>query len=100
MQAKLERADLSYEVRFKRPMFEQLRNAQPLQSLYDALAENFPVSLTDVAFNPGSMRAQVAGTIISLAEQVQWRSVWINGARCFAGSAQRRIGRSFSDASI
>jgi hypothetical protein len=64
-------------------MFEQLRNAQPLQSLYDALAENFPVSLTDVAFNPGSMPAQVAGTInlFSGAGSVeirldQWRALF------------------------
>jgi hypothetical protein len=64
MKATLARADVAYEVSFKKPLFDREREAPPLlQSLYDALSDNFPISLNDISTNMNAPPAQVSATI-------------------------------------
>jgi hypothetical protein len=64
MKATIARADVTYEVTFKRPLFDRDREAPPLlQSLYDTFSDNFAISLPDVAVNFGGPPAHVSASI-------------------------------------
>jgi hypothetical protein len=62
MKATIERADASFEVAFKKPLLDQSRGA-PLQKLYDALSENFTLSLADITVNAGPAPAQAFANV-------------------------------------
>lgn len=53
MKATLARADVTYEVSFKKPLFDQGAHPPLVQSVYDTLSDNFSISLPDVGVNAG-----------------------------------------------
>jgi hypothetical protein len=63
MMASLHRADVAYEVVFKRPLLDRPAGVTaPLQSLYDALSENFTISISDVVVNQSATPSQTSAT--------------------------------------
>ena len=59
MKANAQRVDVTYEVSFKKPLISRATREALFTSLYDSLAENFAVSLTDVAVNNGPAPANI-----------------------------------------
>jgi hypothetical protein len=63
MIASLHRADVTYDVSFKRPLLDRPGGVvAPLQSLYDALSENFIISIADVVVNQSATPSQARAT--------------------------------------
>jgi hypothetical protein len=63
MIASLQRAEIAYEVAFKRPLLDRpLGVPAPLQSIYDALSENFAISIADVVANQSATPSQTFAT--------------------------------------
>ncbi len=61
MKANLFRADASYEVFFKQPLLDRPSGVQaPVQSVYDALSEQFTISVADVQVNQSAIVAQTS----------------------------------------
>ena len=63
MQANWFRADASYEVLFKRPLLDRPSGVTaPLQPVYDALSDNFAISLADVQVTQAALPTQASVT--------------------------------------
>ncbi len=63
MKASLFRADTSYEGFFRRPLLDRPSGVPaPLQSVYDALSENFAISVADIQVNQNLVPAQTSVT--------------------------------------
>jgi hypothetical protein len=61
MKAHLFRTDASYDVFFKRPLLDRLPSVPaPLQTVYDALSDNFSISTADVQVNQGTSVADTS----------------------------------------
>jgi hypothetical protein len=63
MQASLSRADVIYEVFFKRPLFWSHNGPPLVQLVFDALSENFTVAIADINVNPGPSPSQIVVAI-------------------------------------
>jgi hypothetical protein len=61
MKANLFRADTSYEAFFRQPLLDRPSGVQaPLQSVYDALSEQFTITVADVQVNQSAIVAQTS----------------------------------------
>jgi hypothetical protein len=60
MQATLASADVTYEVFFKKPLFDARDNAPLIQSVYDALSGSFLLSINDITVNQGPAPSQIS----------------------------------------
>ena len=63
MKATVQRTDITYEVSFKKPLISQTGRDAIFTSLYESMAENFLVTLTDVTINAGPSPANIAAAI-------------------------------------
>jgi hypothetical protein len=60
MQATLATADVTYEVFFKRPLFDARNNAPLIQSVYDALSDVVVLTVNDITVNSGPAPSQIS----------------------------------------
>jgi hypothetical protein len=83
MQVTLARADVAYQSFFKRPLLDRQDGTPALiQTVYDALSDNFTISLADVVFNQSGGPADNAVTIklFGAAASIELRSEFWKGS--------------------